>query len=93
MVPKVETSTYHFIDGKNVLVSTRISGPDNEIIIEETDSNHQVSLEYIEHENMWQATWINNRGIRRRMRYYGFSDVERVKSIVIDEDANKKWLN
>lgn len=91
MVPKVETSTYHFIDGKNVLVSTRISGPDNEIIIEETDSNHEVSLEYIEHENTWQATWMNNRGNRRRMRYHGFSDVERVKSIVI-EDADKKWL-
>ena len=90
MVPKVETSTYHFIDGKNVLVSTRISGPANEIIIEETDSNHRVSLEYIEHEKMWLATWINNRGNKRRMRY-GFSNVERMKSIVI-EDADKKWL-
>lgn len=87
----IETFTCHFVDGETIL-QQKVTNRRPEIIIEETSSNHRVSLEYIEHENMWQATWINNRGNRRRMRYYGFSNVERVKSIVI-EDADKKWLN
>lgn len=61
-----------------------------EIIIEETSSNHQVSLEYIKHQDMWLATWMNNSGFMRKMRYMGYSNVEDVKSMAC-ADADKSF--
>jgi hypothetical protein len=87
----VETVTIHFVEGKQV-PQQKVTKKPTEIIIEETSSNHRVSLEYIENEKVWQATWVNNRGNKRRMRYGGYSNVENVISIV-REEADKRFLN